>query len=59
MKTLLRPQMVLCNLMTVITRVIYPIIANATGYAAFAAQANGSLLEKNGKAVGSALKPMH
>ncbi|MFL9911023.1 potassium-transporting ATPase subunit C [Paraburkholderia sp. RL17-337-BIB-A] len=59
MKTLLRPLMVLCNLTTEITGVIYPIVVNATGYAAFAAQANGSLLEKNGKGVGSALKPMH
>ncbi|MDE1012031.1 MAG: potassium-transporting ATPase subunit KdpC [Paraburkholderia fungorum] len=55
MKTLLRPLLVLFILMTVITGVIYPIVVTVIGHTAFAAQANGSLLEKNGKTVGSAL----
>ncbi len=55
MKTLLRPVLVLFILMTVITGVIYPIVVTAIGHAAFAAQANGSLLVRNGKLAGSAL----
>src|SRR5258708_33848824 len=55
MKTLIRPVLVLFILMTVITGVIYPIVVTAIGHAAFAAQANGSLLEKDGKGAGSAL----
>ncbi|MFM0091913.1 potassium-transporting ATPase subunit KdpC [Paraburkholderia sediminicola] len=55
MKTLIRPVLVLFILMTVITGVIYPIVVTAIGHAAFAAQANGSLLEKDGKVTGSAL----
>ncbi|MFL9867386.1 potassium-transporting ATPase subunit KdpC [Paraburkholderia fungorum] len=55
MKTLLRPLIVLFILLTVITGVIYPIVVTAIGHTAFERQANGSLLEKNGKAVGSAL----
>jgi K+-transporting ATPase ATPase C chain len=55
MKTLIRPVLVLFILMTVITGVIYPIVVTAIGHAAFAAQANGSLLVRNGKLAGSAL----
>ncbi|NPT62172.1 potassium-transporting ATPase subunit KdpC [Paraburkholderia elongata] len=55
MKTLLRPLIVLFILMTLITGVIYPIVVTAIGHAAFGRQANGSLLERNGKAAGSAL----
>ena len=55
MKTLIRPVLVLFILMTVITGVIYPIVVTAIGHAAFAAQANGSMLEKDGKVAGSAL----
>lgn len=55
MKTLLRPVLVLFILMTVITGVIYPIVVTAIGHAAFAAQANGSLLVRNGKLASSAL----
>ncbi|MFM0300543.1 potassium-transporting ATPase subunit KdpC [Paraburkholderia sediminicola] len=55
MKTLFRPLLVLFILMTVITGVVYPIVVTAISHVAFAAQANGSLIEKNGKAVGSAL----
>lgn len=55
MKTLLRPLLVLFILLTVITGVIYPIVVTAIGHTAFERQANGSLLEKNGRAVGSTL----
>jgi potassium-transporting ATPase KdpC subunit len=55
MKTLIRPALVLFILMTLITGVIYPVIVTALGHGAFAAQANGSLIEKNGKPVGSRL----
>ncbi|EIF33575.1 K+-transporting ATPase, C subunit [Burkholderia sp. Ch1-1] len=55
MKTLIRPVFVLFILMTVITGVVYPVVVTGLGRAAFAAQANGSLIEKNGKPVGSEL----
>ena len=55
MKTLIRPVLVLFILMTVITGVIYPIVVTAIGHAAFGHQANGSMLEKDGKVAGSAL----
>ncbi|KAA1010814.1 potassium-transporting ATPase subunit KdpC [Paraburkholderia panacisoli] len=55
MKTLIRPVLVLFILMTVITGVIYPVVVTALGRGAFGAQANGSLIERNGKPVGSNL----
>ncbi|MFM0624766.1 potassium-transporting ATPase subunit KdpC [Paraburkholderia xenovorans] len=55
MKTLIRPVLVLFILMTVITGVLYPVVVTALGRGAFAAQADGSLIEKNGKPVGSKL----
>ncbi|MFM0341728.1 potassium-transporting ATPase subunit KdpC [Paraburkholderia fungorum] len=55
MKTLIRPMLVLFILLTVITGVVYPIVVTAIGHAAFARQANGSLVESNGKVAGSAL----
>ena len=55
MKTLIRPVLVLFILMTVITGVLYPLVVTALGRSAFAAHASGSLIEKNGKPVGSTL----
>lgn len=55
MKNLLRPVIVLFAALTVVTGVIYPVVVTALGQAVFPHQANGSLIEKNGKAVGSAL----
>ena len=55
MKTLIRPVLVLFILMTVITGVIYPVVVTALGRGVFGAQANGSLIEGNGKPAGSKL----
>ncbi|KVD94610.1 potassium-transporting ATPase subunit C [Burkholderia stagnalis] len=54
MKTVIRPVLVLFVLLTVVTGGIYPLVVTAIGQAVFPWQANGSLLTKNGKAVGSA-----
>jgi K+-transporting ATPase ATPase C chain len=55
MKNLLRPVLVLFAALTVITGIVYPVVVTAIGQAAFPHQANGSLIEKNGKPVGSEL----
>ncbi|CAJ3199648.1 MULTISPECIES: potassium-transporting ATPase subunit KdpC [Burkholderia] len=54
MKTVIRPVLVLFVLLTVVTGGIYPLVVTAIGQAVFPWQANGSLLTKNGKTVGSA-----
>jgi potassium-transporting ATPase KdpC subunit len=51
----LRPAIVLFVAMAVVTGVIYPVVVTAVGSTAFSEQATGSLIEKNGKVVGSAL----
>jgi potassium-transporting ATPase KdpC subunit len=55
MKNLIRPVLVLFALMTVITGIVYPLVVTAIGQMAFPGQASGSLIEQNGKAVGSAV----
>jgi potassium-transporting ATPase KdpC subunit len=55
MKNSLRPVLVLFVLLTVITGIVYPLVVTAVSQAVFSHQANGSLIEKNGKPVGSAL----
>jgi potassium-transporting ATPase KdpC subunit len=55
MKTLLRPVLVLFILMTVITGLIYPAVVTAVSQVVFSKQANGSLIERNGKPLGSSL----
>jgi potassium-transporting ATPase KdpC subunit len=55
MKNILRPVLVLFTALTVATGLVYPIVVTAVSHAAFASQANGSLIEKNGKLVGSEL----
>lgn len=55
MKNLLRPVLALFAAMTVITGIVYPVIVTAIGQAVFPHQANGSLIEKDGKTVGSKL----
>ncbi|MRW87613.1 potassium-transporting ATPase subunit KdpC [Pseudoduganella sp. FT26W] len=51
----LRPAVTVFAALTLICGVIYPLAVTAIGQAAFAGQANGSLVEVNGKAVGSSL----
>ncbi|MGN6805190.1 MAG: potassium-transporting ATPase subunit KdpC [Trinickia sp.] len=55
MKNLLRPTLVLFTAMTLITGIAYPVIVTAIGQAVFPRQATGSILERDGKPVGSAL----
>jgi len=58
MKTLLpllRPALSLFVVLTVVTGVVYPLAVTAIAKLAFPDAANGSLLVKNGKAVGSRL----
>lgn len=55
MKTLVRPALVLFALLTLITGVAYPIVITAVGHLAFGRQAEGSLIEREGRTVGSAL----
>jgi potassium-transporting ATPase KdpC subunit len=55
MKTLLRPMLVLFAALTIATGVVYPVVVTAIGQVVFPHQANGSLIERNGKTVGSEL----
>ena len=51
----LRPAIILFLLLTVVTGLLYPLAVTAVAQIAFPAQANGSLIIKDGQAVGSAL----
>src|SRR5215468_3499730 len=53
--THLRPALILLVVLTVVTGVIYPVIVTVIAQVAFPFQANGSLIVKDGKVVGSAL----
>jgi K+-transporting ATPase ATPase C chain len=55
MKNLFRPLLVIFAVLTVYTGLAYPAVMTAFGQAAFHDQANGSLIEQNGKLVGSQL----
>lgn len=55
MKTHLRPCLVLFVLLTLLTGVAYPALITVIAQAVFPDQANGSVIERDGKAVGSAL----
>jgi potassium-transporting ATPase KdpC subunit len=55
MKNLLRPLLVIFAALTVVTGLVYPAIVTALGQAAFHHQANGSLIELDGKVAGSEL----
>ncbi|MBB5469327.1 K+-transporting ATPase ATPase C chain [Paraburkholderia sp. CI2] len=55
MKNLFRPLIVIFAVLTAITGLAYPAVMTAFGQAAFHEQANGSLIEQNGKVVGSQL----
>jgi len=51
----LRPALVILALMTLLTGVVYPLVVTGIAQIVFPRQANGSLIVKDGKVVGSAL----
>ncbi|PRF28216.1 potassium-transporting ATPase subunit KdpC [Burkholderia multivorans] len=55
MKSLIRPLVVIFVVLTAVTGLAYPAVLTAFGEAVFPWQANGSLIERNGQIVGSAL----
>ena len=55
MMTHIRPAIMSLALLTVVTGVAYPALVTAIGQLVFSGQANGSLIVKDGKTVGSAL----
>jgi K+-transporting ATPase ATPase C chain len=55
MRTQLRAALVLLGLFTLLTGVVYPLVVTGIAQALFPAQANGSLIERDGRPVGSSL----
>lgn len=55
MKDMLRPLFVIFVVLTLVTGVAYPLVVTGAAKALFPAQAAGTLLERDGKPVGSAL----
>ena len=55
MKNILRPVIVVFVLLTVLTGIVYPLVVTGVAEAVFPAQAAGSLIERDGKTIGSSL----
>lgn len=55
MNNILRPVLVIFAVLTLVTGVAYPLAVTGIGQALFPAQAAGSLIQRDGKAIGSAL----
>jgi K+-transporting ATPase ATPase C chain len=55
LNSLIRPTLVLFVLLTVLTGFVYPLIVTAVARVAFAGKADGSLIVRSGKPVGSGL----
>lgn len=55
MKNILRPALVIFVLLTALTGIVYPLVVTGVAKAVFPGQAAGSLIEQDGKTVGSAL----
>jgi K+-transporting ATPase ATPase C chain len=55
MQSELRPAIVVLLLLTIVTGAIYPLVVTGIGQVAFPNQANGSLIEREGKVLGSRL----
>ena len=55
MRAQLKPAIIVLALLTLITGIIYPLIVTVIAQVAFPAQANGSLIMKDGQAIGSRL----
>src|SRR5512133_2591109 len=55
MLTHLRPAVVLLALLTLITGVVYPSVVTGLSQTIFPIEANGSRIERNGRALGSSL----
>jgi len=55
MSLMLRPLLVLFVLLTVLTGLVYPLVVTGIGKAVFPSQVSGSLVMRDGKAVGSSL----
>jgi K+-transporting ATPase ATPase C chain len=51
----IRPALVILTLMTVVTGLLYPFAMTGVAEVVFPTQANGSLIERNGKVIGSSL----
>lgn len=55
MKKTVRPLLVLFFVLTLLTGIVYPVVVTGLGQWLFPEQANGSLVQRDGKAVGSLL----